>query len=59
MTANSILEHLRVKMGCLYLSDLHSLAGGKRSHMLYLLSQIPKDATTTRDWADIWKYLYL
>ena len=57
MTADAILEYLQVKMGCRYLSDLHSLTGEKRSRMLYLLSQIPREATSVRDWADVRSYL--
>ena len=57
MTADAILEYLQVKMGCWYLSDLHSLTGEKRSRMLYLLSQIPREAASARDWADVGNYL--
>lgn len=57
MTSDSILEHLRLKMGCSYLSDLRCLTGKKRSHMLYLLNQFSKNAVTTEDWADIQNYL--
>ena len=57
MTADAILEYLQVKMGCRYLSDLHILTGKKRSRMLYLLSQIPREAASVRDWADVGNYL--
>ena len=57
MTADAILEYLQVKMGCRYLSDLHILTGEKRSRMLYLLSQIPREVVSARDWADVRKYL--
>ena len=57
MTADSILDYLQIKMGCRYLSDLHSLTGGKRSRMLYLLSQIPRESASARDWADVGNYL--
>ena len=57
MTADAILEYLQVKMGCRYLSDLHILTGKKRSRMLYLLSQIPREVVSARDWADVRKYL--
>ena len=57
MTSDSILEHLRLKIGCSYLSDLRCLTGKKRSRMLALLSQIPREAVSTRDWADVKKYL--
>ena len=57
MTADAILEYLQVKMGCRYLSDLHSLTGEKRSRMLYLLSRIPREAASVGDWADVENYL--
>ena len=57
MTADSILEYLQVKMSCNYLSDLHSLTGGKRRRMLHLLHQIPREAASARDWADVEHYL--
>ncbi len=56
MTADAILEYLQVKMGCWYLSDLHSLTGEKRSRMLYLLRRIPREAAPVGNWADVENY---
>lgn len=58
MTSDSILEHLRLKMGCSYISDLRRLTGKERSRMLYLLNQFPKNAVTAEEWADIQNYLF-
>ncbi len=59
MNADEILELLRVKMNCSFLSDLPSLTGEQRVQMLFLIEQLPQDMVNSKELEKIYLYLHL
>ena len=59
MTADEILEELRVKMDCSFLSDLPSLTGEQREKMLFLIEHLPQDIVNSKELEEIYLYLRL
>ena len=59
MNADEILELLRVKMNCSYVSDLPSLTGEERAQMLFLIEQLPQDIVNSKELEEIYLYLRL
>ena len=57
MTADEILEQLRVKMNCSFLSDLPSLTGEQREKMLSLVEQMLPDIINPREMQELYVYL--
>lgn len=57
MTADEILEELRVKMDCSFLSDLPSLTGEQREKMLCLVEQMLPDIINPREMQELYVYL--
>ena len=53
MTADEILEELRVKMDCSFLSDLPSLTGEQREKMLCLIEELPQIQRNGRKYSSI------
>ncbi len=52
-----ILEWLRVRLGCFYLSDLPRLYEKKRDYMTALLDSIPSNMANHEEWREIYNYL--
>ena len=57
MTADEILEELRVKMDCSFLSDLPSLTGEQREKMLCLIEELSQDAADPKERKELQQYL--
>ena len=52
-----LLEFLAHKCGCEYLSDLPQEAGRRPANLQWILSQIPAEATSLKEWNDALHYL--
>ena len=59
MNADEILELLRVKMNCRFLSDLPSLTGEQRAQMLFLIAQLPQNIVNSNELEKVHLYLHL
>ena len=59
MNADEILELLRVKMNCSFLSDLPSLNGEQRAQMLFLIEHLPQDIVNSKELEKVHLYLRL
>ncbi|WP_318360904.1 hypothetical protein [uncultured Agathobaculum sp.] len=59
MNADEILELLRVKMNCRFLSDLPSLTGEQRAQMLFLIAQLPQNIVNSKELEKVHLYLHL
>ena len=57
MDADEILELLRVKMNCSFLSDLPSLTGEQRAQMLFLIEHLPQDIICFKELEKVYMYL--
>ena len=59
MNADEILELLRVKMNCSFLSDLTFLRGKDREQMLFVIEHLPQDIVNSKELEKIYLYLHL
>ena len=57
MNADEILELLRVKMNCSYVSDLPSLTGKQREQMLCLVEDMLPNIINPREIQELYVYL--
>ena len=57
MNADEILELLRVKMNCSYVSDLPYLTGEQRTQMLRLAEEMLANIINPRETQELYVYL--
>ena len=57
MAKRSLLEALRGKVGCQYISDLHYLNEGERTRAAHGIHDTPPEAAALAEWNDALAYL--
>ena len=57
MEKRSLLEVLRSKVGCQYISDLHYLNEGERARAAHGIQDTPPEAAALAEWNDVLAYL--
>lgn len=53
----SLVDYLSYRMGCTFLSDLHSLDDGERIYICGVLREISPTDVSLREWNDALTYL--
>ena len=53
----SLLDYLGCRMGCVSLSDLHTLDRGQKLRLLYEVERLEPEDASLREWNDALAYL--